>query len=83
MKKIKVSRAGTIQYLLCYVHHNPIHHGLETTYDKWPFSSFRAYLESRETSIAKDEMLDWLGGVQVFQEIHDNFREEQKAINLE
>ena len=46
MKKVKVSSDGSIQRLLCYIHHNPIHHGLVYDYDQWDYSSYNSYMNN-------------------------------------
>ncbi len=83
LKRIKVSKNGTIQYLVCYIHHNPIHHGLANNFEDWNFSSYNSYYSKHSTNIAKNIMLEWLGGLNVFDEIHDSLKIERKEVNLE
>jgi len=74
MKKVKVSTDGSIQRLLCYIHHNPIHHGLTQEYIEWKYSSYYEYLHDGNKIVAKEEMLEWLGGKNVFLELHKSFK---------
>ncbi len=83
LKRIKVSAVGTIQHLLCYIHHNPIHHGLVNSYGQWKYSSYSSYLKNVNTNIAKYDMLNWLGGIDVFKELHTSFRNNRIVENIE
>lgn len=44
-KRILIHDPAHFAHLLCYIHHNPIHHKMETTYDNWAHSSFNHYLK--------------------------------------
>ncbi len=83
LKKVSVSKDGSIQYLLCYIHHNPIHHGLVVNFDQWQYSSYNSYVNKVGTKIAKNEMLDWLGNIDAFNKIHQDFKMEKQEINLD
>ncbi len=80
IKKVKVSKDGSIQRLLCYIHHNPIHHGLTQEYGEWKFSSYRDFLHTEKTIIAREEMLEWLGGNDTFVELHNLFKNDSLNI---
>ena len=59
-KRISVSRDLKFHDLLCYIHHNPIHHGLSKSYKEWPYSSYNLYLQS-SPEIASSETFGVLG----------------------
>ena len=44
-KRVSINTYEKFCSLLCYIHHNPIHHGLSKTYEEWPFSSFQEYIK--------------------------------------
>ena len=46
MKKVKVKSENKLFDLLCYIHHNPIHHGIVYEYDKWIYSSYNDYIQN-------------------------------------
>ena len=48
--------------VLFYVPHNPIHHFYTDAYEKYPWSSYTAYLSDVSTRLCRDEALDWFGG---------------------
>jgi REP element-mobilizing transposase RayT len=35
---------GKLINMICYIHHNPIHHGFTKDYKSWPYSSYKEYL---------------------------------------
>ncbi len=37
-----------INYMVCYVHHNPIHHNFRKDYESWKYSSYRLYMENHK-----------------------------------
>jgi REP element-mobilizing transposase RayT len=48
---------------LCYVHHNPIHHGYSAEYDGWQYSSYHDYVTNIESPypwLVKNPALNWL-----------------------
>jgi REP element-mobilizing transposase RayT len=80
IKKVRVSTDGSIQRLLCYIHHNPIHHKLTEEYSHWNYSSYNDYFDNAKIIIAKKWMINWLGNKSIFNEIHKNFKLENIEI---
>ena len=83
MKRVRVSTDGSIQRLLCYIHHNPIHHGLTQDYNQWNYSSYNHYNSHLETNIVNQTILEWLGGQEVFNEIHRLFKNDSLKLAKE
>ena len=54
-KRIELPTLLSILNKICYVHHNPIHHHVETDYDAWEYSSYKAYVLDKPTKICKRE----------------------------
>ena len=73
-KRVLVNGENKLIYLISYIHHNPIHHGLCSDYSTWKYSSYKAYCNDLNSKIAKKEILDWIGGIEIFEEIHFMFR---------
>ncbi len=46
MKRVCFDPELKLEYLICYVHHNPIHHSFVKNYKDWKFSSYKNYLGS-------------------------------------
>lgn len=45
-KRTFISDRSDVVRKLCYIHHNPIHHGLANDYHKWKFSSYNQWKRS-------------------------------------
>lgn len=69
-KRILVSSNSYLTKIIHYIHHNPIHHSFVKKYHLWRFSSYNALVSSNQTRIARDEVLNWFGGKDVFIEFH-------------
>ncbi len=75
VKRVHVNSENRILELLCYIHHNPLHHGISHDYDVWPYTSYNKYLKNPQDKDLYKFMED-LGGVESFLEIHENYRDE-------
>lgn len=62
---------GKILDKLCYIHHNPIHHGFCYDYDQWDYSSYHSYCRETPSKIFK-EFFDL--SLDEFQKIHDVYK---------
>jgi len=49
-----------------YIHQNPLRAGLVTNLKDYKYSSYPAYLSTKNTMIKKDEVLVWFGGLDGF-----------------
>lgn len=56
-KRVFVKNQGQFDYLLFYIHHNPIHHKLVKDYGEWSRCSYNLILEEGETNLAKEVVL--------------------------
>ena len=54
-----------------YVHCNPVHHGFTKKIDRWPHSSYHAFLSKNATKLERDYVLDIFGGVNAFIKYHE------------
>lgn len=70
LKRKKVDEVESLCRVVHYIHYNPVHHKFVRQITKWEHSSYLAYLESKETWIAKEEVLSWFGGIDGFKEYH-------------
>ncbi|GLR15828.1 hypothetical protein [Portibacter lacus] len=77
-KRVTVSKEAKLSYLVCYLHHNPIHHGLTKSMIDWKHSSFRAYNSNQKTLLEKELILKWFGGLKEFLEAHLSFQSDFK-----
>ncbi len=56
----RAMRAERHQWVtLNYIHHNPVHHQYVDSWQDWPFSSAKSYLESISSEIAKEHWVNY------------------------
>jgi hypothetical protein len=53
-------------HLACYIHRNPIHHGITKDYSKYPFSSYNKILSKENIFLEREKLLIQFGGKQNF-----------------
>jgi len=70
-KRIEVSKEDYLIYLICYIHRNPIHHGLTFNYEDWKYTSYNAFLSNKPTEIERDYILDLFGSKKEFVNFHN------------
>jgi len=76
-KRVVQDTTAKIEYLLCYIHHNPIHHNFHTNFTDWPYSSYLDYLNEDNRIIDVEAGLNIMGGFDRFLMIHDQFKFEK------
>ncbi|HRQ29793.1 MAG TPA: hypothetical protein PLU49_06935 [Saprospiraceae bacterium] len=52
--------------VLCYIHHNPIHHHFSNDYGSYLWSSYNAFLSNSPTRLCRNEALHWFGNSDEF-----------------
>lgn len=73
-QKIRRKEIVTEDYLfqlIGYIHLNPLKHGFVKSPEKWPFSSYEAYLTDKENLINRNSIIDLFGGKDNFLIYHD------------
>jgi len=70
-KRKQVSDDQYFAHLIAYIHRNPQIHGFVDDYRDWPYSSFQALCSQKLTRLARDETLEWFGGLNGFLRFHD------------
>ncbi|MCD4794360.1 MAG: transposase [Bacteroidales bacterium] len=77
-RRIEVSSDEYLRKLAHYIHYNPIHHGFTNDIKNWKFSSYRAFLSSKKTHLAKQEVINWFDDLENLIYFHkkdiDNFK---------
>ncbi|MEW6195500.1 MAG: hypothetical protein AB1521_10110 [Bacteroidota bacterium] len=56
----------SLKNLVYYIHTNPSHHMIDSDYQNYPFSSYRIIVSRDSTTLKREEVLDWFGGIQNF-----------------
>ncbi len=87
-KRILIKSESQLMYLIAYVHHNPIHHGVANHYEDWHYTSFKAIASTTPTKIDREALLslwceaDASQAKKLYVEYHQAFQLDQKMTNL-
>jgi putative transposase len=82
--RIKVENRAYLKELICYVHHNPIHHFSVENYSDWIFSSYNFYaFEMENELIDKTTILNLFGNLEDFLSYHKEYQEKKRFIDIE
>ena len=79
-KRILIKSEIKLLQLICYIHHNPIHHGFAEDYSQWIYSSFNAFLSDQPTALCRNKVFEWFGlenielGKELFLQHHQSFK---------
>lgn len=76
-KRILEESEAKVEYILCYIHHNPIHHNFCTNYTEWRFNSYLDYINRDSHIVNLKSGLQFLGGYDRFISIHELFKFEK------
>jgi putative transposase len=61
-QRIEVTTEPYLYRLVAYIHQNPQRHGFVADFREWEYSSYHALLSDRPTRLNRVEVLDWFGG---------------------
>ncbi|MDM8548234.1 hypothetical protein QUF61_17220 [Candidatus Venteria ishoeyi] len=76
-KRILVDSDRYLIHLLCYIHRNPQKHSFCDDFRDYPYSSYRAIVQDKNTRVMRAEVLSWFGSFKAFEEYHAQFDEQQ------
>ena len=82
IKRVQLIEEHRILYQLCYIHHNPIHHGLINDYTQWEYSSYNSFLLSSVSNETISKHRDWIGGKEAFIRLHQDFEHKKDVDNI-
>jgi putative transposase len=69
-KRVLIDDDNYLTNMVYYVHANPQKHGLIDDFRDWKWSSYHSFLSEMPTSLCRDEVLTWFGGLEKFVEYH-------------
>ncbi len=69
-KRTLISSDIQMKDMICYIHKNPLHHGLNIDYKFYQWSSYRDILESEGSQTPYNEVLDLFSGPDKFKDSH-------------
>jgi putative transposase len=73
-KRAIVKSDSYFTQLIYYIHSNPQHHNLIDDFRKWKWSSYKRILLDRPSKLKKEEVIDWFGNKQAYQEYHNTLQ---------
>ncbi len=76
--RIEVESEAYFIQLTAYIHRNPQRHGFVADFRDWPWTSYAAMRTDQPTRVAREEVLEWFGGVEQFEAFHLMPREESE-----
>jgi putative transposase len=75
LKRKKIIDESNFLHLICYIHRNPIHHGLVNDYKEYKYSSYSDFISNRNSFLETNEVLESFGGKENFIRAHEEFRQ--------
>ncbi|MCC5912885.1 MAG: hypothetical protein JJU46_00800 [Balneolaceae bacterium] len=74
LKRKRVIDDDNFQHLVCYIHRNPIHHGIVNDYRGYKYSSINDFLIGRRSFVEVAKVLEDFGGRENFLHAHEEFK---------
>ncbi|PHN04876.1 transposase [Flavilitoribacter nigricans] len=80
-KRVSVNNDVKQLSLICYIHHNPIHHRITNDYQNWRYSSYHTFFSKKSSNINRNKVLEWFGsgnsvlGKELFIRHHQDFKQ--------
>lgn len=74
-----------LQYCICYINRNPIHHGVTNSYNEYPYSSYNEVFNLKKSVVNTDKVIKVFGSLKNYKAAHqevnikleENFRLEE------
>lgn len=82
LKRKKIKDENYFLHLICYIHRNPIHHGISINYSNYHYTSFHDFINSNKSFIEKKIVLERFGGRENFIKAHEKFKLKLDLNNL-
>jgi len=79
--RYKVSEITSDSYytkIITYIHQNPVAAGIVQEMENYKYSSYAAYLSTKESTLNREEVLEWFGGLNGFIADHKIEMDKQK-----
>ncbi len=69
-KRVHVDQETQFTQTVVYIHANAFKHGIEKDLTKYNWSSYNSIISSGTTDLAREEVLSWFGGIEMFIKTH-------------
>jgi putative transposase len=80
-KRIPGYSSDHLIYLVYYIHANPQRHKILSDFRKYPHSSYKFFLTTKETKLCRSEALEWFGSLDQFLTFHKDLQKSLSAIS--
>lgn len=75
-RRLEITSNEYFQRLVFYIHYNPQNHEYCSNFKNYEFSSYKAILSDKPTSIKRSDVIEWFGGIKEFISFHNYLHEE-------
>jgi hypothetical protein len=75
-KRIEVTNDLYLTRLIWYIHYNPQKHGFVSDFRDYPYSSYHAHLSNKKTKLKRNEVMEWFGGINQYNNFHNEKQNE-------
>lgn len=79
-RRIEVGNGTYFKELVSYIHLNPQLHGFVSNYKDYIYSSYHSLISTKNTKLRRNEVLNWYGNVDQFEDYHTLFYSDQLKI---
>jgi putative transposase len=73
-KRKRITDENHFNHLLCYIHRNPVHHGICRNYEDYSYTSYHDYFGNKKSLTETQKGLTNFGGLINLQKAHSEFR---------
>lgn len=76
LKRKEIKNEEYFTRIILYIHLNPVKHQVVKNLDSWMYSSYHSYLSDKPSKIKRELALEWFGGGDEFEKIHNEIKNE-------
>jgi REP element-mobilizing transposase RayT len=81
-RRIEITDEAYLRNLIRYIHFNPVKHGYTEKILRYPHSSFIHIVTNNNILVARNDVLDWFGGIELFLEQHLGLDQDKEIRSL-
>ena len=70
-RRVEIASDRQFAATIFYIHKNPVHHGYCSKIEDWHWSSYSELLSNRPSTLERQDVLKWFGGVKGFMDYHN------------
>lgn len=74
-KRIEINNEEYLVQLVCYIHYNPLHHGIAVNYIDYPWTSYHEFIREKQSFLDKKTVINWFDNIENFVNSHQQVHE--------